>query len=73
MADPELLAALIRAIASDLIGLGYRATTTRGYLHRADERRLVADEVWCAVNEIIAGREPSAAVSQVPLVKARTA
>ena len=70
----ELLAALVRAIACDLIKLGYRPTATRGYLQQGDEPiRLVAEEVWRAMNEIIDGDDPGAAVAQVPLVKKRLA
>jgi hypothetical protein len=62
MPDDDLLAALVRAIAWELIELGYRPSPTPGYIQHAGEEpdRLVAEETWRAMNEIMAGGEPDA-------------
>jgi len=59
MPEDNLLAAFIRAIAWELVQLGYRPSDQPRYLRRDDGEplRLVAEEVWQAVNSILAGRE----------------
>ncbi|HXD42575.1 MAG TPA: hypothetical protein VN649_18560 [Ramlibacter sp.] len=59
MPEDNLLAAFIRAIAWELVQLGYRPSDQPRYLRRDDGEplRLVAEEVWQAVNAIMAGRE----------------
>jgi hypothetical protein len=59
MPEDNLLAAFIRAIAWELVQLGYRPSDQPRYLQRDDGEplRLVAEEVWQAVNAILAGRE----------------
>jgi hypothetical protein len=59
MPQDNLLAAFIRAIAWELVQLGYRPSVQPLYLQRDDGEplRLVAKEVWQAVNAILAGRE----------------
>ncbi|HXE49160.1 MAG TPA: hypothetical protein VN663_12370 [Ramlibacter sp.] len=59
MPEDNLLAAFIRAIAWELVQLGYRPSDQPRYLKRDDGEplRLVAEEVWQAVNSILAGRE----------------
>jgi hypothetical protein len=54
----EKLAALVRAIASDLLQLGYRPALKPGHVVGGEEPlRLVAPETWKAMKEILAGRE----------------
>jgi hypothetical protein len=54
----EKLAALVRAIASDLLQLGYRPALKPGHVVlRGTEPRIVAPETWKAMKEILAGRE----------------
>jgi hypothetical protein len=59
MSEDHLLAAFVRAIAWELVQLGYRPSDQAPYLRRDDGEplRLVAEEVWQAVNAIMAGRE----------------
>ena len=59
MSEDKLLAAFIRAIAWELVQLGYRPSDQPRYLQRDDGEplRLVAEEVWQAVNAILAERE----------------
>ncbi len=59
MPEDNLLAAFIRAIAWELVQLGYRPSDQPRYLQRDDGEPLrpVAEEVWQAVNSILAGRE----------------
>jgi hypothetical protein len=59
MPEDNLLAAFIRAIAWELIQLGYRPSPQTRYLQRDDGEPLrpVAEEVWQAVHAILAGRE----------------
>jgi hypothetical protein len=59
MPEDNLLAAFIRAIAWELIELGYRPSNQPRHLQRDDGEPLrpVAEEVWQAVNSILAGRE----------------
>jgi hypothetical protein len=59
MPDDEL-AALVRAIAWELIQLGYRPDGRPGYVQKEgrDAVRLVADETWQAMREIMAGAKP---------------
>jgi hypothetical protein len=54
----EPLAALVRAIASELLELGYRPTREPGYVRQGETSRLVARETWQAMNELIGGRKP---------------
>ncbi|HKB54928.1 MAG TPA: hypothetical protein VKD22_13105 [Ramlibacter sp.] len=59
MPDDEL-AALVRAIAWELIQLGYRPDQRPGYIQQDGHEavRIVADETWRAMKEIMAGRQP---------------
>ena len=59
MPEDNLLAAFIRAIAWELVQLGYRPSDKPLYLKRDDGEplRLVAEEVWQAVNAILVERE----------------
>lgn len=59
MPDDEL-AALVRAIAWELIQLGYRPAEQPGYVRHGDREpvRIVADETWQAMRDIIAGASP---------------
>jgi hypothetical protein len=51
--DDELRTDLVQAIASELIGLGYRVTAKRCDIQQTDKPiRVVADETWCSMNEI---------------------
>ncbi len=54
------LAALVRAIAWELIQLGYRPEERPGYVQQEGREavRIVADETWRAMREIMAGTEP---------------
>jgi hypothetical protein len=54
MADDELRA-LVRAIAWELIQLGYRPAEEPGYVQHADRppSRMVAEETWRAMKEIL--------------------
>jgi hypothetical protein len=51
------LTALVRAIAWELVQLGYRPDDRPGYVQQEgrDPVRLVADETWQAMREIVAG------------------
>jgi hypothetical protein len=49
---------LVRAIASELLELGYRPTREPGYVRQGETSRLVAQETWQAMNELIGGRKP---------------
>lgn len=65
MPDDEL-AALVRAIAQELIQLGYRPEDRPGYVQQPgrDAVRLVAPETWLAMRDILAKSAPEpAAVS----------
>ena len=55
MPDDEL-AALVRAIAWELIQLGYRPAEEPGYVQQEGRpaSRIVADETWRAMKEILA-------------------
>ncbi|HEX8961512.1 MAG TPA: hypothetical protein VF801_00805, partial [Rhodocyclaceae bacterium] len=59
MPDDEL-AALVRAIAWELIQLGYRPAEQPGYVQQDGREpvRIVADETWRAMKELIAGGKP---------------
>lgn len=59
MADDEL-AALVRAIAWELIQLGYVPTERPGYVQRGDREpvRLVANETWQAMRQLLRGAQP---------------
>lgn len=59
MPDDEL-AALVRAIAWELIQLGYRPAEQPGYVQQGGREavRIVADETWRAMRELMAGTEP---------------
>ena len=55
----DMLAGLVRAVASELIQLGYRPANKPGDVTGGKEAfRVVAPEVWKAMKEILAGREP---------------
>lgn len=56
----EKLAALVRAVAWELIQLGYRPATNPCYASRPGEEmpRRVAQEIWDAMHEILSGRAP---------------
>jgi hypothetical protein len=55
----DKLDGLVRAVAAELIQLGYRPAAEPGHLlHDGKPIRVIAREVWNAVNEILAGREP---------------
>ena len=58
--DDDTLAALVRAIAWELIQLGYRPSTKPCYLTREGkaDSKLVAQETWQAMREILDGRKP---------------
>jgi hypothetical protein len=55
MPDDEL-GALVRAIAQELIQLGYRPAEQPGYVQQQGRpaSRIVADETWRAMREILA-------------------
>jgi hypothetical protein len=54
----EKLAALVRAIASELLQLGYRPALKPGQIVlRGTDPRMVAPEIWKAIKEILAGGE----------------
>ena len=59
MPDDEL-SALVRAIAWELIQLGYRPDDRPGYVQQGDREpvRIVAEETWRAMRDIMAGAEP---------------
>lgn len=58
MPHDDLLAALVRAIALELIQAGYQPGAMRGYAQQGRQpARLIAEEVWQAMTEIIAGDE----------------
>lgn len=61
MPDDEL-AALVRAIAQELIQLGYRPEDRLGYVQQPgrDAVRLVAAETWLAMRDILARSAPEA-------------
>lgn len=54
MPDDELTA-LVRAIARELIQLGYRPAEQPGYVCHGDREpsRIVADETWRAMKEVL--------------------
>lgn len=55
----DKLAGLVRAVALELLQLGYRPATKPGDVTGTKEPfRVVAPEVWKAMKEIQAGREP---------------
>lgn len=57
-APDDNLAALVRAIASELLQLGYRPALKPGQIVlRGTNPRMVAPEIWKAIKEIQAGRE----------------
>lgn len=58
MSDDEHLAALVRAIAWDLLELGYLPTREPGYVRQGETSRLVAQETWEAMRELLGGRKP---------------
>jgi hypothetical protein len=59
MPHDDLLAALVRAIAWEMIQLGYRPNTTRAYVQQIGKEPIrVADETWEAMNVIMAGKSP---------------
>ncbi len=54
----EKLAALVRAIASELLRAGYHPALKPGQVTlRGPEPRIVAPQIWKAMKEIQAGRE----------------
>jgi hypothetical protein len=56
VAHDVLLSDLAKAIALELLQAGYRPRAIRGYAQQAGEpARLVSEEVWRAMNEIVAG------------------
>ncbi len=59
MPDDELTA-LVRAIAWELIQLGYVPTDRPGFVQRGDREpvRLVATETWRAMQELLQGAQP---------------
>ena len=55
----DKLAGLVRAIAYELLQLGYRPAVKPGDVNSDREPfRVVSPEVWKAMKEIQAGREP---------------
>ena len=55
----DKLAGLVRAVALELLQLGYRPAIKPGDVTgRKEPFRVVAPEVWKAMKEIQAGREP---------------
>lgn len=55
----DKLAGLVRAIAAELIQLGHCPVAKPGHvLTQAKDVRIVAPDVWKAMKEIQAGREP---------------
>jgi hypothetical protein len=59
MADDELTA-LVRAIAWELIQLGYVPAERPGFVQRGDREpvRIVANETWQAMQQILQGAQP---------------
>ena len=59
MPDDDL-AALVRAIASNLIQLGYVPTERSGYVQHGDREpvRIVANETWQAMRQLLHGAHP---------------
>lgn len=59
MPDDEL-AGLVRAIAWELIQLGYLPSDRPGYVQRGDREpvRIVADETWQAMRQLLQGTPP---------------
>jgi protein-disulfide isomerase len=59
MPEDNLRADLIQAIGLELAQLGYRPSVRPGYLQRknTDSLKLVADDVWRAVGQIMPARE----------------
>jgi hypothetical protein len=59
MPDDEL-SALVRAIAWELIQLGYLPTERPGFVQRGDREpvRIVATETWQAMQQILQGTPP---------------
>lgn len=59
MPDDEL-AALVRAIAWELIQLGYLPTEQPGFVQRGNREpvRIVADETWEAMRQLLQGAPP---------------
>jgi hypothetical protein len=54
----DKVAALVRAVAWELLQLGYRPALKPGHLVGGEEPlRLVAPETWKAMKEILAGRK----------------
>lgn len=60
MVHDQKLDALVRAIAWELIQLGYRPAATPGYVQQDGKEpvRIVAEETWHAMKEILANEEP---------------
>ncbi|HMA08718.1 MAG TPA: hypothetical protein VKP68_12680 [Ramlibacter sp.] len=55
----DKLAGLVRAVAAELIELGFRPAAEPGHLLRDGEPvRVIDRQVWDAINELLAGREP---------------
>jgi hypothetical protein len=61
MPEDDLRTELIRAVATELTELGYRPSVRPCYLQREgdDPLRLVAEDVWRAVGQILAARDVS--------------
>ena len=59
MADDKL-AALVRAIAWELLQLGYVPTERPGFVQRGDREpvRIVANETWEAMQQFLRGTQP---------------
>ena len=55
----DKLDGLVRAIAAELIELGFRTDTEPGHLLRDGKRiRVIDRRIWNAINEILAGCQP---------------
>jgi protein-disulfide isomerase len=71
MPEDNLRAELVRAIALELMRLGYRPSVQHAYLQRGDDEplRLVAEDVWGAVNAILVERACQAGARAHPLFR----
>jgi hypothetical protein len=60
METDDKLDALVRAIAWELIQLGYTPDSRPGYVQQTGREpvRLVAEETWEAMKDILAGHAP---------------
>ena len=59
-ASDEKLAGLVRAVAWELLQLGYRPDPRPGYVQQPGKEpvRIVAAETWQAMKDLLAGQEP---------------